>query len=247
MGNQPIYAKLNGEDILTPFNPEGGFFHSGNYLLFPWVNRLDPIPNEWNIPERTQFLGETTGIHGFVYNAPRTLIEKTENCASFFMELLQIELKESFTLGKDFFRTEVTIKNLSSKPFPFSLGYHPYFQIQNWENPEIEFMGESWNWELDNALFPVKNPKKSRIPILSLKEKWDHLFFSPNGLKLSGKGIHSRIIKTNLPFFQIYTPLTLQSVAIEPMLTPGNFLNIEREVPLLTDTPKKYWWEIKIL
>jgi galactose mutarotase-like enzyme len=246
-GNQPRQGILCGEEVIFPFQPDGGFFHSGNYLLFPWVNRLIPVPENWKLEGKIQYLDESTGIHGLLHQEPRQILSQTINSATFCMEILGIHVTESLILNQDTFRTEVLLRNTTKHEFLFSIGYHPYFQIIDWKDPEIEFLGETWNWELDSQLLPVKKPNKTKRKTLSLKDKWDHLFWAPDGLELRGKGIKSRYISSNMSFFQIYTPDSLQSVAIEPMLTPGNFLNLDREIPVLSDHQKKYWWEVKIL
>lgn len=120
------------------------FFASGSFLMFPWVNRLEPNPwaREPFYPS-THWLTDGNGIplHGLYHNLPRHLVKEElsdkESYAEFEMEipsiwkgtlLSQIQVKECYRLFPSELKIIYRLANESDTEFPFALGIHPYFR-----------------------------------------------------------------------------------------------------------------------
>jgi len=226
------------------------FFASGSFLMFPWVNRLEPNPwaREPFYPS-IHWLTDGNGIplHGLYHNLPRTLarekVSDTESTCEFDMEipdtwkgtqLSQIQIRECYELTDSALTIVYKLKNESDTDLPFALGIHPYFRWNEDESIDDLYLFGSgfFKVKLGDYLLPEKVITEQIF--LSGEEslggvKLDDLYQTAD--KLSPfVGIFSMNKKEKLlieggDFYQIYTPQDRRSIAIEPMTGTGNFLH----------------------
>lgn len=247
----------NGESIslINGYQEEKGFFFSGNFCMFPWVNRM--WPNSFIKQKELQNLsssldsdlaldGNGFPLHGRIFG---NQWNQTKQENQFFLDYLdpiqnrKCRIEQSFDLGKSSLTTNIKIKNLEPEAWIYSLGYHPYFQLPfgNVDDWIIELHGAVHSVPLDRNCFPIREylDDITSLPIPSLKViplngiHLDHLYYFSEGLQISLYHPEHKFalwiesfpnnLFDNFSFCQIYTPDNRKSIAIEPMLTPGNF------------------------
>lgn len=200
LGNNSYSFKVKGQEIfwspyksLTEFQAKPA--NLGNPFLAPWANRIDSLTYYANgqryqlNPElkNIRLDGSKQPIHGLLMYAPWKVIrvESNEQAAwvtsrlEFWREpawMAQFpfahNLEMTYRLANGELEVITTVENLSSQPMPLSLGYHPYFQVN--DAPR-----DAWQVHL-----PVKS-KVSLSPTLTpTGEKTATAFAAP--LTLSG-------------------------------------------------------------
>jgi len=254
-------SPLDGKEmsIVAGHKPADPFFASGSFLMFPWVNRLDPNPwaREPFYPSK-HWLTDGNGIslHGLYHNLPRVLKEESISQSDSFVSfsfLLPPEWKdtvigkmlvtESFYLTDHELKVCYEVKNTSDSEFLFALGIHPYFCLGG-ENTidDLYLFGSGFSEvKLGDFLLPEKIEKESVRFASEIKLEGlnlDNLYKSNvEDVSKSYFGFFSmnrreRVIVGGGSFYQVYTPLDRKSIAIEPMTATGNFLQFEREYAL---------------
>jgi len=254
----PIPDQKQGEksiSVIQGYKQGGDFFSSGNFCMFPWVNRMWPNSfieqNELKLAASSKnshlvLDGNGFPLHGSISNSPWRRTNSSNSYSLDYKDPVQLrkcQLEQSFELRDSSLIVETKILNQEPNNWDYSLGYHPYFQLPHGKVDDwiLEFHGRVKNIPLDQNCFPILenfgqietlpyvNVKTVALKFLSL----DHLYYFPEGLSISlyhpehpyALNIESFSSNTNnlFPFCQIYTPSNRESIAIEPMLTPGNF------------------------
>ena len=135
-----IYNKENGKEYIWQADPEIWGSHAPN--LFPIIG---VIKNEKYLYEGKEY---SVPKHGFIrHNENIRLKETSENQLVFELlyseETLEMypfkfDFRIAFTLNRKSIEVNHHIINLDEKPIYFSLGGHPAFNIQHFENEKIE-------------------------------------------------------------------------------------------------------------
>ncbi|MCW7493859.1 aldose 1-epimerase [Leptospira soteropolitanensis] len=226
------------------------FFASGSFLMFPWVNRLEPNPwaREPFYPS-THWLTDGNGIplHGLFHNLPRQLVKEEisekESYAEFAIEIpaswkgtliSKIHVKECYRLFPSELKVIYRLTNESDSEFPFALGIHPYFRWNEDESIDDLFLFGSgfYKVKLGDYLLPEKIQKEDIL--LNAEEtlagkNLDDLYFAIEGtnsyIGLFSMNKKEKLIIQGGEFYQVYTPQDRRSIAIEPMTGTGNFLH----------------------
>lgn len=202
----------------------------------------------------TSFQMDSNGlpIHGTIYQNSWEIIEGKNRLDLLYEDFSgkrSCRLSQDFELGENEIKIHLEIDNLFPESWQFSVGYHPYFRlpIGSVDDWILQFYGRGVKINLDNQSLPIlkesdfQNINKSSItdfPIhpQSLKSvQLDDLYFFEEGVQISlthpecnykiwieSIGDSASIFK----YCQIYTPASRDRIAIEPMLTPGNFENL---------------------
>ncbi|HMV44884.1 MAG TPA: hypothetical protein PK079_24670 [Leptospiraceae bacterium] len=231
--------------VVSPFDPNKSFFLSGNFLMFPWVNRLES--------DKLKIVGKTISIeplekdthsqpiHGLYFNKKRRLIEVRKNSAH--IELTEVnpnfpQLSETYTLEDNYLSIQTEIHNPSSQIQEFAYGYHPYLRLNANLDECIIHTNLTHYIPLDGNSLPIKSLEKRDLSYLFTKGepigslKLDHLLtgnfrelyfgiYDPKDRLL----IQVRVPETSqmpMPYFQVYIPEDRKSIAIEPMTSTGN-------------------------
>jgi aldose 1-epimerase len=228
------------------FDSQLDFYLSGNFLMFPWVNRLSQsnilIGGKLHRLKGFESDGNGFPIHGLYQKAPRRLLSQTENSLSF--EPLTVvpefpHFRETYTLLEQALVVRTEFWNESTEIQSFAYGYHPYLELgKPLDKLELKLDLEHWI-PLDDRSLPTSelSPKETILSGTSLSGvKLDHLFFT----KKTGiirvqlwdpqEGVFVQIStnieenheKIALPYFQIYTPEKRNRLAIEPMCAAGD-------------------------
>ncbi|MCB1179368.1 MAG: hypothetical protein KDK36_17435, partial [Leptospiraceae bacterium] len=123
----------NRERTIIKANPFDPFFSSGNYLLFPWVNRLKT--NKIKFKELETVINpiakdsNNLALHGLIANSERdfTVLEESETESKIeFQPKEQLKnfpsLKEIFVLKHDSIEFQIQFSNISNSNQYFSFG-----------------------------------------------------------------------------------------------------------------------------
>ncbi len=258
-----LEVKNSSLDVILAFDSKNDFFRSGNFLMFPWVNRLEN--DELRLNDRLPILlnpkkRDSNGlpIHGNFFDAKRKLIAIRQNSITLSAEKFAEdfpEFTETFYLEKNSLSIEIEFFNPSNTDMFFSFGYHPYLKLAK-KIDELKFETNlDYYIPLNEKLLPEKNfnPRPS-VEIFgnqnSLKNiKLDHLllnqsesektFFSllDESENLELKLSYSK--NSSYSFMQIYTSEDRNSIAIEPLSSTGNsFFNTKANLCCLRPNEK---------
>ncbi len=159
LGNNSHSYKVKGEEIFwSPYKTLSEFkakpANLGNPFLAPWANRIDSQTYFANgkkyqlNPELGNYRsdGFKQPIHGLIMYAPWKVIRVEANDdgawvtsrLEFWREpawMAQFpfahNLEMTYRLSNGELEVQTTVENLSNQPMPLSLGYHPYFQVND--------------------------------------------------------------------------------------------------------------------
>ncbi len=144
----------HGKDRLDLLYVDPDLFHNGRPtrsgipVLFPFPNRIRAGRFSWAGKEYQLPLEDpkkANAIHGFAVRHPWRVIDQGAGsdqawltgefqCSIDAPECLPLwpadhRLRLTYRLGRGWLRLEAEVTNPDSKPLPFGLGYHPYFQM----------------------------------------------------------------------------------------------------------------------
>ena len=233
--------------LILPYDPKKPFFLSGNYLLFPWVNRISLFPKEFgnreSVPAKD---GNGIPVHGLVFDAQWTVLQKREDFVTLQCNLkipesiTEIAMSLTISIAEKSVAYDLEITNLSNHSFPLAVGWHPYFSFPDtFKNSKIR-IEDAKLIPLNSDLLPIyrqtkledksTSPKEAIEIDLAEETQLDHLYAGTklvyanreNGLGLSI--FSSPNSKIPIRYFQIYTPTDRKAIALEPMSNGGNFL-----------------------
>lgn len=233
-------------------------------LLFPFANRIkdgtyrfNKHTYKFNINED----GNNNALHGLVYNKTFEVLDfkTTKTYASVkliykekyssdgfpFTYDIQVEYMLSDT-NLDF---KVLVTNTSSQPFPFSLGWHPYFVTSNLSESYLKFKS-SKKLVFDDRMITEKiediKTSSFKIEDKKLDDCWvlddtKVVFETPEyNLQISSTEKNS--------FLQAYTPPRKNTIAIEP--TTGVSDSFNNKIGLQVIKPKENYqvvWSLKLV
>jgi aldose 1-epimerase len=210
-------------------------------ILFPFVSRIQD--GKYSFQGKYYQLdcnqsGENA-LHGLVYNKKFELIEKEENTRSCSVTISYKETKESqgfpymyeiyvtYLLTEKEIRLSVKINNSDTKPYPFTLGWHPYFISDNLSKSSLSFKSEKKIAFDENLITKeVIDFKSPEIFKIEDKQLDDCFILNTNNIGFTTPTYQIEIT-TGLEdnYLQMYTPLGFSLIAIEPMTGVSNSFN----------------------
>lgn len=231
--------------VILPYDKTQPFFLSGNFLMYPWVNRLESnqisiLGKKITIDPLEQDTSNRP-IHGLYFNKRRRLIEVKKDSAR--IEPIEInrnfpQFTESFVLEDSSLTIRTEFHNPTSSIQEFAYGYHPYLRLKaNLDDCSIR-TNLTHYIPLTSDLLPNKALSKSEISYLFTSNstigqmKLDHLFTGNANEPYFGIADEKEKVllqvratpysQIPLPYFQVYIPEDRKSIAIEPMSCTGN-------------------------
>lgn len=233
-------------------------------ILFPFANRIADGVYEFEGNE--YFLNinqpnENNALHGLVYNKTFQLVEQETTANGAFIMLRYIEEQNAqgfpftytidlkYTLTKDSLNLSVSIKNIGTKAFPFTMGWHPYFSSQDLTKSSVYFKSNR------KSLLDERNiTQKLNYVVLEdefkIKNKTLDDCFVLNSNSILFKTPEYCFILTSSEkdcFLQLYTPPHPNTIAIEP--TTGISDSFNNGIGLKTIKPSDGYnieWNIKL-
>ena len=255
---------LNNHVVIKDLSPLAYDNTYASSILFPFASRIADGVYEFegehyflNINEKK----ENNAIHGLVYNKTFELVEKkfTQEEATVLLRYEEkghaqgfpytYSLDVKYTLTKGSLDLNVSVKNTSSKQFPFTLGWHPYFNSTYLYNSIVRFQSNKQvdfderniyqglkDFEMNDELKIENNYLDDCFVLESNKI----LFETPN---------HSFELTSSEKdcFLQLYTPPKSNTIAIEPTTGISNSFN--NKLGLKTLKPNESYnmnWKLKL-
>lgn len=228
---QELY--INNTAIIKDMAPLQYSVTYASAILFPFANRIKDghysyDQNEYQLDINHKI--ENNAIHGLVYDKRVKVKRKevTEDQASITLVYTELHKSKGFpytynieleyVLTEESLALHVTVKNTDVKPFPFTIGWHPYFYSPDLADSYLNFEAEK------------KVVMNDRMITLGLEDYHYQQKFEigdnqlDDCFKLSKNVIHFVTSKykmemnssTKNTFLQIYTPPDRSHIAIEP-------------------------------
>lgn len=231
-------------------------------FLFPFPNRISEGKYEFNQLKYELDCNETTlnnALHGHIYDKPFSVksIEADDNNTIVALHYVDdgkttgfpfpYQIKIIYTFTKEKTTINFQVFNNGKKPFPFGIGWHPYFKTNNLNLCSLDFEAET-QYELDNKMIPqLEIPLKFKTPLLIENTFLDDCFitnkpqatFNCEAYKIDIKFSS----KTDKSYLQIYTPPTRDCIAIEPMTCAPNAFNNKNGLQVL-EPNEKFEWQV---
>lgn len=211
-------------------------------ILFPFANRIQQGTYSFQHTNYTLELNENNknALHGLIYNQNFKFVsqEVTGDSASITLSYLETHNSIGFPYSFEVFLTykltnsslnlKVAIKNTSSKTFPFTLGWHPYFYSSDLYRSFLRFKS-SKKIVFDKDMIPetLKTvlPEQKKFQIKDRKYDDCYLIDSTNVIFETPKYTVKLSSSTENNYIQLYTPDASNFIAIEPMTGPSNSFN----------------------
>ena len=255
---------LNNHHIIKDLSPLTYENTYASSILFPFANRI--ADGLYHFEDKLYELEinqteENNALHGLVYNKPFELVgQKTTNesavvthryeeqtHAKGFPYIYSIELK--YTLTKDSLNLSVSVKNTDTKTFPFTMGWHPYFNSSDLFISSVSFKSN------ENIVFDKRNITLG-ISYKDIDDKFmvedkslDDCFVLDSNEILFETPKYSFVLSSSEKdcFLQLYTPPHPNTIAIEP--TTGISDSFNNGIGLKTLQPDETYyisWNLKI-
>jgi galactose mutarotase-like enzyme len=260
-----VKNKLNRE-FMWEGNPN--FWDKHSPILFPIVGTLK---NNTFYHNNTKYI---LTRHGFARDMEFTLVEKTENSATFSIQSnsetllnypFEFELQIQYTLINTTVEIDYKVVNKDNSEIPFSIGAHPAFALpSNFEDYSLDFEKvEPLEYTLlENDLVSQQTEKihtdTNRVPLTYELFKRDALIFKKlqsNSLSIIEKG--KPILKVHFedfPSLGIWTKVGAPFICIEPWFgysdtteSNGNLFEKEGVIFLETNDTFQAKFSIEIL
>lgn len=238
--------------ILANYKPSTYKENYASAVLFPFANRIKD--GEYTFKD-SKFkldcneIDKNNALHGLVYNktftpitsvltsdyASVTLQYKDDGKAKGFPFKFNIQL--TYTLNENGIILSIKVVNKDKKAFPFTLGWHPYFNSKNLENSSLSFRSNT-KYVFDNQqIISGTTHTDIEMPFQLRDIKLDNGYqLKTNEIEFSTPEYNFNIrSSTKENFLQLYTPDLPNAIAIEPMTGAAD--NFNNKIGLQTLQP----------
>ncbi len=254
-------------DNIFLIKEQANFDYKSSYassILFPFANRIQA--GKYFFQEKEyQFDCNESGknaLHGLVFDKKFQLIEKHENSDNCSVTIAYKEEKESkgfpytyevyvtYTLTEKDISLSMKIVNTDSKPYPFTLGWHPYFISDDLSKSSLSFKSDK-QIAFDDNLITKEIVDYKGVEFFEIKDQQLDDSFILNSNKVGFKTPSYQIeitTDTEDNYLQMYTPQGFSVLAIEPMTGVSDSFN--NEIGLQTLEPKESYsvtWNVKMI
>ncbi|WP_034917804.1 aldose 1-epimerase [Gillisia sp. CAL575] len=256
--------ELNGYSILANMHPSTYKDNYASAILFPFANRIKNGEYEFNnlnYKLDCNEKGKDNALHGLVYNkmfecvdhslnegfGSVTLSYKDEGKSSGFPFKYRMELTYKLSINR--ICLAIKIINKDENPFPFTLGWHPYFGTKDLNNSSLYFISNTV-FRVDNQQIPIYKTAFNETMPFNLKGKTLDTGYQleDNQVELFTPEYQLKIESTsNENYLQLFVPSLSNTIAIEPMTGAADSFN--NKTGLLTLNPNatyKVAWTISI-
>ncbi len=255
LGNKQIIRNL------PPFDYKVSY---ASAILFPFVNRIENGIYTYNDQVYQLPINDPDGchaLHGLVYDKTFKVEKQeiTNKLASMTIGYTETkrhtgypflyEMILKYVLDAGSLTITVTIKNIDSHAFPFSLGWHPYFHTSDLYESFLSInskvmelsRGKGFQYKMKEVDFLDKFQIMDKV-----LDDCYHLNTNIVGFKTPDYGIDLNVTSKDT-YLQLYTPPSRNALAIEPQNSPANSFNNKMGLQILR--PNEIYgmgWKIKL-
>jgi aldose 1-epimerase len=255
-GARLISLRYDNRDIIKDLEHKPYSLSQAGAILFPFANRVKD--GTYNFKGETYQLecnepNARNAIHGLVFNKTFSLDVIDEKADHAIARLsyteknppagfpFKYDIEATYTLNEAELILKITVLNIGDSAFPFNLGWHPYFCIDDFDNSFLAF--DSHKEVIFDDDMIATGISETMVPNpYSLKDKTlDDCFalldktveFNNGGHKITIEG------KPKSQYLQIYAPPGEKRLAIEPMTGISDSFNHKRGVHILKPYQEK--------
>ena len=216
-------------------------------VLFPFPNRI--LDGTYEFADQVYELdcneiANGNAIHGLVYDKAFTVIarEARGQKAVLGLKYAPEEPLEGFSM-------EFLVRNTDSRPFPFGLGWHPYFKATDLKQSVLSFPSKDF-FPCNERYIPQDRVTSDLKESFAVEEEVFDDAFSLHearcSLRDSAYRMEMDFATGNGAYLQVYTPDHRKNIAIEPMTCVANAFN-NNEGLLVLKGGESFEWVITML
>ena len=255
---------INNLHIIKNLHPLTYDITYASSILFPFANRIEDGRYTFE-KKHYQFeinqTDENNAIHGLVYNKTFELIDQKttkdeamvklkydeQNYAKGFPYTYTVILK--YILTKDSIDLNITVKNTDTKTFPFTIGWHPYFNSSDLFKSSLSFKSnETIFFNKRNITLGIKHIDIDDEFMIKDKTLDDCFVLDPNEILFETPN-YSFVLSSSEKdsFLQLYTPAHPNTIAIEPTTGVSDSFNNGIGLKILKPNDAyNIYWNIKL-
>ena len=234
-GARVISLECNHQDKTTKLISSHSHLDSWNesVWMFPWSNSLK---NGTYTFDGIQYENQQKDpLHGLLKELDFSVVKISDQACS-LQYLFQngahslfpfaFEITITFTLHGKGFNITIDVQNNDHIPIPYSMGWHPYFELEAIGDKPILCLREvqKSTWSLMNDV-PTFNQNRENIE-LSAQEEMNALFaLNQSSLYLNGTQGKLNISTKGFNYLQVFKSMERNALAIEPMTSCNSALN----------------------
>jgi aldose 1-epimerase len=269
LGNNSYDMRVKGKRVFwSPYENAGEMAAKpamlGNPFLWPWANRIDGMSywvngRKYNLnPDLGNVRGgqNNTPIHGLLLFAKQWRVVKAEATQAGASLTSRLEFSRhpdlmaqfpfahtvtmTYRLKEGALEVETVVENQSAEPLPVSLGFHPYFQVNDAPRDEWSVhLAARERMKLSPRLIPTggvePNPYANPVALkgTALDDVFTSLVRDADGFaRFSVTGRQEKITVEYGPKYTVavvYAPAGRGFICFEPMAAPTNAFNAAHE------------------
>ena len=224
---------LNNCTVIKSLHPKPYNESYASAILFPFANRIKDGVYSFNNTTHQLHCNDivnNNAIHGFIALKPFKFLDSTltKHAVSVSLVYNETEREQGFpflysivlkyTLTQDSLSLKVTIVNNDNEPFPYTIGWHPYFNSSNLYKSTLIFDSSERFVFNDRMLTDKVIEHKESMPFsLSNKTLDDCFTLNTNTVLFNTPDFELALQSTSKnKYFQIYTPPIANTIALEP-------------------------------
>jgi aldose 1-epimerase len=250
--------------ILHSIDPSTYKDNYASAVLFPFANRVKDGEYTFKDSKYKLYCNEVdknNALHGLVYDKIFTSINKsiTTDYASVTLQYkndgkhkgfpFKFNIELTYTLCKSGITLSVEVLNKGRKTFPFTLGWHPYFNSSNLNKSAINFKSSKKYLFDSRQIISGNTDLDIKMPFMLKDVKLDDCYpLETNEIDFSTPEYYLNIKSTSKDsFLQLYTPDQPNIIAIEPMTGVAD--NLNNKIGLQTLEPNQTYnlkWNVTI-
>ncbi|REG89207.1 aldose 1-epimerase [Winogradskyella sediminis] len=229
-------------EVISEIKPETYKDNYASSILFPFANRIkDGNYNFDGVAYNLQCneADKNNALHGLVYNKYFSVVDKhfTSGEATLTLGYIEdypttgfpfkYEIKITYVLSSEGIKIKVDILNKDKKPFPFTLGWHPYFTSSNLTESFMDYSSSKCFLQDHQNITTGTADFKMVMPFQVKDKKLDDAYALENNVIKFLTPQYNVIIKSSSEenFLQLYTPNDPNIIAIEPMTGVSDSFN----------------------
>ena len=255
---------LNGHAIIQNLAPLTYDITYASSILFPFANRIKDgvyTYEERDFQFETNQQEENNALHGLVFNKTFKVLKQKADNNSATITLEYVENNESkgfpytysiqltYMFTQDAVSLNFIVKNTDSKPFPFTVGWHPYFLSENLHESSLSFDSTEkliiGDRNITTGIENIKPIETFQIKDQQLDDCW---ILKSNQIKFNTPKYQLTIdASEENNFMQLFTPPKVNAIAIEPTTGVSDSFNTKIGLQVLKSNHSyDITWSLKI-